>query len=990
MKIITFFTYHPTSNYRKLADCSRKYHIILFRHNQNQNQNVEKFVNNWGGFKYNVTRYLLRRESTLIWLWENYFLILNSWVFEKEFFPSFFSFSNPYAILNTLIESFTETPARTIPTQNSFCTKLNFFFFSYLEGFDDETSIILYNTNANFHKNYTFYEKQIVSKLDHDIFNKMTARVGFFTPYAEYFEISEWYPLEANKAYEDRAMINFSWDKFFDLWNNIDAYEKTMSYYIEPYFFFWDRIEQPLEDFWFICFFREWAILLDDWIYSPKKKNNLKFDFPPLSHLAGKAEFKPGFQNLKWLFDYKNNQPFSYYLSIHDMQELMIDKNFLPFWNYWDGVYKPMNYFGPRGWTGILNYFWEKIYTPRVHAASKFFRSDYGYGSYSTRMLEFAFFPDIVSYWGRYNPTYDWLTSGFNRFFHFGDTFMDTLNSLELLRYQLTEVYWGGFESFVADFSAYQPTYFSDAIATIWTPMIMLLARTSYTTPGNMNMFITDYNKVFKFKSKKMYKDFSAEIFYDLPWLDRLALVWDVTPVDQWSFILEKELNLFFAYNSSTSFANSPSWLVPITSIDEFYSSRRYDYSEDRALEQFQRKMVTSLTLYDYKHNSWPSIYFTKNFQTLADLYKYWFRFFNEKVFDDSGFFASSLHRGQKPTQMETFSWLQNFPIFHLEYLPRGHYSWNIKIFNHLVLDWNFISERVVQSNWIPFTEALDETFFLGIKQTPYPYAFLGTNGVIFTSEWIARDTVYFTVDPYPLLRFFKILYGPSKLDFYFNKIFEYYWVITNKLPEPYYFMEVTTFFNYLNKIYLFIDRYLILHTLLTNIIYSKDFILNLNLVPINFLAEIIILIVKNFTYTRLPLLQTQLVVGWKWIYDIAAVGLVDNTLYPLPIEFFIPGLKLWKHIICPSQIFEDHSLVTIIPFLPNGKQVSVWNIDQLWDWISLGGMVSIVTEFDRIHLTKEQMDSLNTIDCSSYKIHWLEYDWYLNYVVKYRCYKRH
>jgi hypothetical protein len=50
----------------------------------------------------------------------------------------------------------------------------------------------------------------------------------------------------------------------------------------------------------------------------------------------------------------------------------------------------------------------------------------------------------------------------------------------------------------------------------------------------------------------------------------------------------------------------------------------------------------------------------------------------------------------------------------------------------------------------------------------------------------------------------------------------------------------------------------------------------------------------------------------------------VDSTLYPLPIEFFIPGLKLRKHLICPTQIFEDHSLVTIIPFLPNGKQVSV------------------------------------------------------------------
>jgi hypothetical protein len=84
---------------------------------------------------------------------------------------------------------------------------------------------------------------------------------------------------------------------------------------------------------------------------------------------------------------------------------------------------------------------------------------------------------------------------------------------------------------------------------------------------------------------------------------------------------------------------------------------------------------------------------------------------------------------------METFSWLQNFPIFHLEYLPRGHYSWSIKFFNFRVLDWNFTFERVVESNWILLEEALDETFFLGIKQTLYPYAFFTVNDVIFSSD---------------------------------------------------------------------------------------------------------------------------------------------------------------------------------------------------------------------------------------------------------------
>jgi hypothetical protein len=171
-------------------------------------------------------------------MWENYFLTLNNWVFEKEISTPHPFLVNSNLILNVLVEFFKESPLEENCLRGQFSTKLNFFFFSYLEGFDDETSIILYNTNSNVLKNFIFYEKQIVNKLDQEIFYKVTAGVGFFTPYADYFEINEKYPLVANEAYEDRAMINFSWDKFFDLRNNIDAYEKTMSYYIEPFFFF--------------------------------------------------------------------------------------------------------------------------------------------------------------------------------------------------------------------------------------------------------------------------------------------------------------------------------------------------------------------------------------------------------------------------------------------------------------------------------------------------------------------------------------------------------------------------------------------------------------------------------------------------------------------------------------------------------------------------------------------------------------------------------
>lgn len=867
--------------------------------------------------------------------------------------------------------------------------QLWFFFFSYLENFDEETACALYQNSPNFTKTYPQYQEQLLKKLDKEIFYKVTARTGYFTPYADYYEITEWYPLKANKNYEERAMLNFGWDKFFDLRNNIDTYEKTVTYYLEPYFFFWDRIEQPLEDFWFICFFREWAILLEDWIYHPKKWNNPKHIFPLLSHLTSKADFKPGYSYIKRLYDYKNLDTNSYYLNYGDVQELAIDKNFLSIWNYWTGTYHKMNYFGHRGWTGFLNYFREKIYTPRVHVPSSYYWYDYGYGSYATRMLEFAFFPDIVSYWGRFNPSYDWLTTGFNWFFHFGDTFLDSLSALELIRYQLTELYWGGFESFVGDFSAYQPTYFSDSIATVRVPLIVLLARTSYITPGWMDTYIIDYNKVFNFKKMKLYKNFSAELFYDMEPIDRLEIVWDVIPMDQWAFILEKVLSLYFAYNSSIVLANQPGWVIPMTNISEFYSSWRYPSSEDKRMEEMSWKLVTSINRYDYQYTTNPSIYFTSHKKGLLDLPTFWLRFLNEKFFDDSGFFSTSLHRGEWPKNLETFAWLENFSIFHLEYLPWGHFSWDIKIFNRSLLDWIFVRGAYIDSNWQLLDEALDSTFFCGflhLQQTP---TFLCGTDFIHAAARVSPQTFYFKIELYPLLNFFKFLYGPSRLDYYFNKIFTTYEFISNHLPEPYYFIETDTLLKCLNNFYLIINNYFYLDFLFSYFNFNKYWPL-INDSPVKFFLDTLTYqIVSWFIFIRFPKFHTHLITNGLHPYDVAAVGLIDYTFYPLPLEFFIPGLKFQKKNFCPRHVIDGSSSISLIPFLPDGTPVSINNINQIWDFISLAGMLQVNKELDKYYLTKEQLDSINKINASYYKIHKLEYDRYLNYVAKYRSYRR-
>ena len=51
--------------------------------------------------------------------------------------------------------------------------------------------------------------------------------------------------------------------------------------------------------------------------------------------------------------------------------------------------------------------------------------------------------------------------------------------------------------------------------------------------------------------------------------------------------------------------------------------------------------------------------------------------------------------------------------------------------------------------------------------------------------------------------------------------------------------------------------------------------------------------------------------------------------------------------------------------------------------------MLQVNKELDKYYLTTEQLDSINKINASYYKIHKLEYDRYLNYVAKYRSYRR-
>ncbi len=412
-----------------------------------------------------------------------------------------------------------------------------------------------------------------------------------------------------------------------------------------------------------ICFFRQRAALLEDRIFmSTIKWNDPKADVPIFSHLSSKAEAKMALKIYKRFFSYKNLHLLSYYLSFDDIQTFAFDKWFIHIWNYWVGAQNQLNIYSEEGLDGYINFLWEKIYTPTTHVKSKYYRENYGYNSEATRLMQFVFFPDTVMMWGHMNVSLDMFSNPYEWFFHFGDNYIDSLQSLDYVWYQLTANYWGDFDSLVEDYTAYQPTYISDSYSAVWLPIIMLLTK-EYPNPKTMDIFINDYNTAFQFKKINKFKELlRAKNLFLLTPEQRLELFWDPQTIDYHLHALEKVLIVYFGYNFSNFITNHPKWLLDFLNVNFFYGAVQYDADEDREFETNFGRLISSLTKYNYDYKTNLPFYFW-NLHTVFD-FGVVFKYFNEKIYDNYGFIWTALERVDASTDLEIFSWLQNNSLF--------------------------------------------------------------------------------------------------------------------------------------------------------------------------------------------------------------------------------------------------------------------------------------------------------------------------------------
>jgi hypothetical protein len=867
----------------------------------------------------------------------------------------------------------------------NFSSKINFeiknknmFFFSYLEGFDDVSVKILANTS----KSYQQYDEAVLKQIDREFYKNLTIKPGFFTADTEAYEFYEEIPYEINIELNTLLYLEVDWSHYLEFWQRVATYYIVSSFYYEPHFFLWEKIEQTMEEFRFICHFREWALLLDDRIFNPTVKfNDPKHMTPLLSHLAQKSELKSGFKIVKKLFDYKKYQLFAYYLDYEDVQVYAFDKNFLHLWNYWIGLWHELNWFSYWGWTGLLNFWREKIYTPRVHIPSKYYWTDLGYFSNSVHSLQFAFFPDTAMLWGHLNPHLDWLTWGHNRFFHFGDNYMDSLLSLELIRHQISINYWGDFESLVEDYSMYQPTYFSDTVASIWIPIILLLAKDSYKSFGEMNMYINDYNAVFHFKTQKIYKKLlKGSVLFELDCYERLEKLWDAVPMTQRPINIERHINMLYAYNFPSLIINQPSWLTWMTDINWFYNATVYDNVEDVKSEEFVKKIIKSSA--SYSTHKYPiSIYFSNN-NVPYDL-KNVFNYINEKLFDDPAYFSTGLNRTENSFKFEHFSWRKQISFFYTELLPAPHYTWRLFIFDRLIFDWNFIFLVQNFDSLQAFFEAVDQTFSLSFWQHHF-FSLQPTfkkENPIYQIPIHCNLVLQFTVEPHHLVRFFWETFDFYYVDKFFYPLSFLMQQAISFLGHSYGFVNTETFKTSIASTKINFMGHEILAVGLLNF----DFLPTKTKKIILFLAD---MFADFFLRHNIGFLSIELYEYTDNSLRVAVLASADFSVKLLPIEFFLPFLKY------PEEFYGtlDRKLMTMknqTPFIPGSAPIKINNINDVERLILFYGVLDLNKKENEWRLLREHVLAYNRVELKLLKRSWLEYDRYLNYVKKHSTYKR-
>jgi hypothetical protein len=861
-------------------------------------------------------------------------------------------------------------------------------YFCYLERFDDaELNLLRLNYPQPFRKTiqkttiinpyqhaYTT-SKEIFFQADLQLWHNFMTSVNFFSYPEDRYEHSDQSPYLLNWWFERIVKAIKNYNGWFNIWNFLDIWLLSSSFYYEPFFFLQESIEQPLDEFWLICFFWSRTLFFHDLVTQDKKTQQLWTQYLTIpDRLWNSAELKTALNVIMWLLEYRQNSPLSYYATAKDYQTFAFDKDFMLIWNYWVGPQVRSTVFSWRGWFGNFGFLWNQLLTPKVFLASSILRTQDPYGAFYSWTLESIFFPDLIFWIATYLNTYfDEFGEWYPRFFHVGASYIDERLILELTRYHFTHNFFGFFWAFTVDAFQYLPVYMPTEGTQIRVAVIFLLSKTSYAEFEDMWCRLNDYNNFFHFWQQKNYKNVTAKAFYDLPPQGRLAKVWDSVPVNLRPLATEKVINSLFGYNTSRTNVNQPRWFPNFMGNWKFYHQLHFDSVENWWFEAAYDKLMFSLSGYDYTYVSKMPSYFFVPVTPLVTTISSFKQYLNTNIFDDFGHFLTTFtwENSRATARLPTFAWLFHYPLISVECIPDTHYTWKISIFNRELLNWDFYAFGGSTTN-LPLRQTVYEYISHGLYLYPWPLDGYASETRIIYARYPEYSLAFgLQIDLWLFFSLAQILFPNS----WISKIIDLWNFSSLGIPKIFYLSE-DYILNLLDlcsqKIKLLFQLTNITHYL-TKIVqflhYYGDFIpcsgWFIHCWKMFFFYEFIS--VKAHIYS-LELKQSVVVI----------LDQVEIHYQMLPLEFFLPVAPYHRNHWLEIRISE--SVTTTFRFFDT---IGLQNFNDLEDYLLLWSLVDLLNRDYEVRFFKNYVVVFNRLDMQFLKLNSLEYQRFINYIVK-------
>ena len=811
-----------------------------------------------------------------------------------------------------------------------------------------------------------------------------------------------WFFYDTEDRYQDDILIPYEKNEYivrtveaemnpYSPWYWYYGWCISSTFYYEVFHFIWGTREQSMFDFWTLMSIWSRATVFQHIIYAqPGEMEGLR--------KAGLKYFQSGAHDMLYalvrifwqLFErLREKQEI-----LHELTDIIInnfDKNFSHAWSYmrrFEGSDKTfLDYADKTGMTCWLQKLRTLLLEPTLQHLSPFTINNNPYSDSYEKAIYMSVYPESLIPKGRFNEKMDGWDCHYNWFFHSGYTYMDGAAILDNWRYYSTRVEYGDFDFMFEDFPFYQPAYLTDFSTVLRIPFLDVLLWDDLPR-GDYRVYLYNYNNMFEFtRNPNVQLNYHVDKLFHLTNDERLELFHDEVQIDQKLFQSERLACLFHGYNVSSIVNNNPAWYTSFWYAEDLKESMGLYTEFDEVWERYQNKLIRSWNLKYYDHPIYMHSKFSK-FSTYLEFFNQhlFMQYFNQKLYDDVGFFFTSIMRGEQNISWSPYLNFNNFIIKYTDLFSFPNQTWAsfYSVFKFLDISYlkydrsifwydgeenryiyNFFKdlfeigwrETLVREVFMRHRNVFNYAancpryigFYFLIRLDKILGLFFDLNYIL--NAWIFYPLHFFIYSEWPIFSFFTKEQF-IEFFFFFKKLLEEKKINVEICNEP-----IETYFEILNYIY-----------------NTKTF------------QYIFDLIFKQIIVTYSPRISVTKLKYDKYPYNVSVIDFVDCTAKPVGLEFFFFFLKRPK-----TDLFILNEHIVKLPFdikLSDYFTNTELTFDQYLEKLILIMMVNQLL----LDETKINSYNLNNIilelnDLNKQNIKLLEYSRYINYVLKHNLY---